>query len=123
MRRIILALAAVACGVVMAVFGPEAEARILLTTMTILAWGFVALYGVRSPWRSTEAGKTLMYTAAALGLIGLQLISVWWLGDYAWRNEVRAVTVTVLVLALLHRILVLWEFQHQAPVQREGVGR
>lgn len=119
MRRIILALAAVACGVVVVVFGPESEARILLTTMTILAWLFVALYGWRSPWRTTEAGKTLMYTAVALGLIGLQLISVWWLGDYAWRNEVRSITVTVLLLALLHRLIVLWEFQHEeAEVER-----
>ncbi|MCZ4649472.1 hypothetical protein O4106_21865 [Rhodococcus pyridinivorans] len=113
MRRLILAVAAVACGVVVAVFDPQEEARILLTTMTVLAWLFVALYGIRSPWRTTEAGKTLMYTAVALGLIGMQLISVWWFGDYAWRNEVRAVTVIVLLLALLHRLIVLWEFQHE----------
>ncbi|MGU3587184.1 hypothetical protein ACLBYD_29045 [Rhodococcus sp. C26F] len=81
--------------------------------MTILAWLFVALYGFRSPWRSTEAGKTLMYTAVALGLIGLQQIAFWWFGDYAWRNEVRSATAIVLLLALLHRLIVLWEFQHE----------
>lgn len=113
MRRIILASAAVACGVVVAVFDPQEEARILRTTMTILAWLFVALYGFRSPWRTTEAGKTLMYTAVALGLIGLQLISVWWFGDYPFRAEVRSAVVSVLVLSLLHRLMVLWRFQHE----------
>ncbi|MGV5046904.1 putative phage holin [Rhodococcus pyridinivorans] len=113
MRRLILAVAAVACGVVVAVFDPQEEARILLTTMTILAWLFVALYGFRSPWRTTEAGKTLMYTAVGIGLIGLQLISVWWFGDYPGRAEVRALVVSLLVLALLHRLIVLWRFQHE----------
>lgn len=119
MRRLILVVAALLCAGVVVVFDPQEEARILLTTMTVLAGLFVGLYGWRSPWRSTEAGKTLMFTAVALFLIGLQLISVWWLGDYAWRNEVRAVTVIALVLSLLHRLLVLWEFQHE---EREEVG-
>ena len=113
MRHVVLGAAAVLCGVVVVLFGPETEARILLTAMTILAWSFAVLYGFRSPWRSTEAGKTLMYTAVALGLIGLQLISVWWLGDYPGRAEVRSLVVTVLVLALLHRLTVLWRFQHE----------
>lgn len=113
MRHLVLGAAAVACGLVVWLFGPETEARILLTVMTILAWSFALLYGLRSPWRSTEAGKTLMYTAVGIGLIGLQLISVWWLGDYSGRAEVRSLVVTVLVLALLHRLIVLWRFQHE----------
>lgn len=118
MRRLILAVAALLCAAVVVLFDPQEEARILLTTMTVLAWLFVGLYGWRSPWRSTEAGKTLMFTAAALGLIGLQLLSYWWFGDYAWRNEVRSVTVIALVLSLLHRLVVLWEFQHE-EVERD----
>ncbi|MGJ5667810.1 hypothetical protein QLG13_08065 [Rhodococcus aetherivorans] len=113
MRRAALAVAAGLCAGVVIFFDPQEEARILLTIMTVLAWLFVGLYAWRSPWQSTEAGKTLMFTAAALGLIGLQLITVWWFGDYAWRNEVRAFTVTALVLSLLHRLVVLWEFQHK----------
>lgn len=113
MRRIVLLVAAVLAAGVVVLFDPQEEARILLTSMTVLAWLFVGLYGWRSPWRSTEAGKTLMFTAAALGLIGLQLMSVWWFGDYAWRNEVRSATVIALVLSLLHRLVVLWEFQHE----------
>ena len=113
MRRAVLAVAALLCAAVVVLFNPQEEARILLTTMTVLAWLFVGLYGWRSPWRSTEAGKTLMYTAVGIGLIGLQLISVWWLGDYPGRAEVRALVVSLLVLALLHRLIVLWRFQHE----------
>ena len=113
MRHVVLGAAAGLCAAVIALFGPETEARILLTAMTVLAWSFALLYGLRSPWRSTEAGKTLMYTAVGIGLMGTQLISVWWLGDYPFRAEVRAAVVSLLVLALLHRLIVLWRFQHE----------
>lgn len=122
-RRVVLGVAAAVCVVVVVVFGAQTEARILIGAMTVLSLVFAALYGFRSPWRSTEAGKTLMFTALALAAIGVQQLSVWWFGDYVWRNEVRSLTITALVLALLHRILVLWESQHEAPSVVEEVRR
>ena len=114
MRRVVLGVAALLCLMVAVLFGAQTEARILIGAMTFFALMFAALYGFRSPWRSTEAGKTLMFTALALAAIGLQQLSVWWLGDYTGRDEVRALTITALVLAMLHRILVLWESQRAA---------
>ncbi|MGX6508299.1 putative phage holin [Rhodococcus sp. SJ-2] len=114
MRRVMLGVAALLCLVVVLMFGAQTEARVLIGAMTLFALMFAALYGFRSPWRSTEAGKTLMFTALALAAIGLQQLSVWWFGDYVLRNEVRALTITALVLAMLHRILVLRESQRAA---------
>lgn len=111
MIRAALAGAALAGGVVILTCPPETEARILLVAMTALAWLFVAAYGLRSPWRATQAGRSVMATTIALALIGTQLASVWLFGDYPFRAEVRSVVVLTLVLTLLHRLLVLWRIQ------------
>lgn len=100
----------VGIAVVVTVSDPELEARIMLSTMTILAWTFCALY-TRFDWRATVGGKALMYTSAALGLIGAQLASVWWLGDYTYRNDVRSLVMIILVDTVLYWILILWQIR------------
>ncbi|MEE2058985.1 putative phage holin [Rhodococcus artemisiae] len=107
MRHLILAAVALACAAVVLLFGAETEARILLTSMTVLAAVFVVRYALVSDWRATTGGRSLMYVAGSLVLIGSQLISVWWFGDYTGRNEVRSATVSILVLALTHRLIAL----------------
>lgn len=119
MRHIILAAAALACALVVLIFDAQAEARILLTSMTALAVTFVIRYAWISDWRATTGGRSLMYVAGALALIGSQLISVWWIGDYVGRDTVRSATVSVLVLALLHRLIALVAEQRR---DRERVG-
>lgn len=113
MTKVALAAAALLGAAVIAVYPPEMEARILLVTMTVLAWTFAIVYGFRSPWRATQAGKSVMATSVALGLIGAQLASVWIFGDYPGRAEVRAFVVLALVLTLLHRLLVVLRIQHE----------
>lgn len=96
-----------AIGLVVITTLPEGvEARVLLLMMTVLAWAFVAVYS-RQPWRQTQAGRSVMATTVALGLIGTQLASVWWFGDYPGRAEIRSLVLLALVLTLLHRLLVL----------------
>ncbi|MBM4516559.1 hypothetical protein GS876_23515 [Rhodococcus hoagii] len=112
MIKVALAAAALLGAAVIAVYPPETEARILLVAMTVLAWTFAIVYGTRSPWRATQAGRSVMATSVALGLIGAQLASVWIFGDYPGRAEVRAFVVLALVLTLLHRLLVVWRIQH-----------
>ena len=120
MRHLILAAVALACAAVVLLFGAEAEARILLTSMTVLAAVFVVRYALVSDWRATTGGRSLMYVAGSLVLIGSQLISVWWFGDYTGRNEVRSATVSILVLALTHRLIALIAQQRADKV---GEGR
>lgn len=112
MRWVIL-LGFLACVGVVVVFDPQTEVRVLAVAMTILAWTFVSLYGLRSNWRATDAGKTMMYTGAAYGLLGTYACSSWLFGDYAGRNELRALVVGLLVLTLVHRIAVLWRIQQE----------
>ncbi|MGX6513240.1 putative phage holin [Rhodococcus sp. SJ-2] len=120
MRHLILTAAALACAIIILIFDAKAEARILLTSMTVLAAVFVIRYAWVSDWRATPGGRSLMYVAGSLVLIGSQLISVWWLGDYPGRDVVRSVTVSVLVLALLHRLIALIAQQRRDRDRVEG---
>ncbi|MDV7244466.1 MULTISPECIES: hypothetical protein [Rhodococcus] len=105
--------------VVISVYDAETEARILITSMTVLAWTFSILYATRSNWRVTQAGKALMYTSAALALLGTQIMSVWWLGNYPYRTEIRDVVLLLLVLTVLYRILVLLKIQEREHTERK----
>lgn len=112
MIRAALAVLAVAGIASVVVLPPEIEARVLILSMTVLAVVFVVSYAFRSPWRATQAGRSVMATSVALASIGAQQASVWWFGDYPCRAEVRSVVLLALVLTLLHRLLVLWRIQH-----------
>lgn len=112
--KLIMVLAVLAGVVIVGLFDPETEARIFLTAMTVLAWVFTLMYIARSPWRATQGGRALLYTSAAIALLGTQLISVWWFGDYRFRAEVRDAVVIFLILTLLYRILVLFRIQQAA---------
>ena len=113
-RRTVLSVTAVLCAVTVVLCGPQVEARILIGAMTVFALTFALLY-TRSPWRSTEAGKSLMFTALAIAAIGVQQLTVWWFGSYPGRDELRSVAYSLLALAMLHRVVVLWQSQHQVP--------
>ncbi|MDV6274106.1 hypothetical protein R3Q06_11400 [Rhodococcus erythropolis] len=112
--KLIMVVAVLAGVVIVGLFDPETEARIFLTAMTVLAWVFTLMYIARSPWRATQGGRALLYTSAAIALLGTQLISVWWFGDYRFRAEVRDAVVIFLILTLLYRILVLFRIQQAA---------
>lgn len=107
LMKLTIGLAAVA-GVAMIIASePETEARILVTSMTLLATTFTLMYVVLLPWRASHAGRVLVYTSGALALLGWQLLSRWWLGAYPFFVEVRDGVFLLLVLTLLYRILVL----------------
>ena len=112
MRWVVL-LGFLACVGVVVVFDPETEVRVLSVAMTVFAWVFVGLYGLRSNWRATDAGRTMMYTGAAWGLLGTYACASWVFGTYPFRNELRAAVVALLVLTLVHRIAVLWRIQQE----------
>ncbi|KDE14263.1 hypothetical protein N505_0105445 [Rhodococcus aetherivorans] len=97
---------------VMIYFDPHTESQILLIAMAVLAWSFVAVYA-RQPWRQTQAGRSVMATTVALGLIGTQMASVWLFGDYPGSAEVRAVMLIALTATLLHRLLVLIKIRRE----------
>ena len=110
--KVTMVIAVVAGLLVMFFCDPVTEAKVFLSAMTGLSWGFSLLYAARSNWRATQAGKALMYTSAALAMLGTQVLTVWWFGDYPFRDDVRNATLILLILTLLYRIIVLLRFQN-----------
>lgn len=108
-----IGIAALAGIAMIAMYEPETEARVLVTSMTILATIFTAMYVILLPWRASHAGRVLVYTSGALALLGWQLLSVWWFGNYRFRAEVRDGVFLLLVLTLLYRILVLIQIRRK----------
>lgn len=84
---------------------------VLTFTATALAWLFVLLYGIRSPWQRTVVGRSLMYVWLALtALLSLVFFS-YWLGAYPGRDYVRALLYSSLIPAFLSFVAVLVEQQ------------
>ncbi|AWN04139.1 hypothetical protein KNT89_gp26 [Gordonia phage Petra] len=91
--------------------GVEARvgANVLIVTIAVLSGLFSLLYGFRSRWSRTHAGRAVLYLAVALTLFAGQVgISAWTGSAYLWRNEIRfvlyfalAVTVANLIWTLL----------------------
>lgn len=63
------------------------------------AVAFTLLYGLRSAWRATHAGRALFWLSASLsGVLLLYALVVIWGPDYPFREEIRlALSVTVVV--------------------------
>ncbi len=115
-RRISISAASV-CTAVAVVVLPEAlrteVANWLLFTICGLSWAFVSMYGFRSYWRTTIAGRALMYITLSLALMTSQVsVSLMTESDYPFRDEVRLVLYSTLALTLLNLLWTLWIVQH-----------
>ncbi|WNM67186.1 hypothetical protein SEA_ERUTAN_40 [Gordonia phage Erutan] len=84
---------------------PVFAANILLTLMCGFSWVFTFLYGFRSQWNLTEAGRTLMYLSLSFSLVLTQTIaSVWSHSEYPAREIIRFIVYFVLAAALLNMV-------------------
>ena len=81
--------------------------NVMVCFVAALSWLFCLLYGVRSDWRATQPGRSIMYAVASLGAVTTQVsLSLWW-QDYPLRADLRAVIYTGLALTVLNMIVVL----------------
>ena len=66
---------------------------------------FTLLYGLRSAWRATHAGRALFWLSASLsGILTLYALAVLWGPDYAFREEARFL-LSITVLINIYRML------------------
>lgn len=83
-----------------------------LTGMSaFLAWVFVGRYGLRSPWRATVVGRSLMYVWLALTAVLTLVFFSYWLGAYPGRDYLRALVYSTLIPAFASFIKVLVQQQ------------
>ncbi|WKW85490.1 membrane protein [Rhodococcus phage Reynauld] len=108
-----LTLVAALAGIVMAVCkDSNLEAQIFTGAVTVVAWVFVLVYGLRSPWRLNPGGRALMYTSMGLAAVGTFLFAVWLFGDIPFRDELRGITMTGLLISMLYRLILALRVQH-----------
>lgn len=90
--------------------GVEARvgANVLIVTIAVLSGAFTILYGVRSQWWRTHAGRAVFYLSTALALFSGQVgISAWTGSSYLWRNEIRFVLYFTLAVTVVNLIWTL----------------
>lgn len=93
-------------------FGDVAILFQVLTGCTaFLAWVFVGLYGLRSPWRRTVVGRSLMYVWLALTAVLTLVFFSYWLGAYPGRDYLRVLVYSTLIPAFGSFITVLVQQQ------------
>ncbi|AOE44302.1 membrane protein [Gordonia phage Eyre] len=90
--------------------GVEARigANVLIVTIAVLSGVFTIVYGTRSQWWRTHAGRAVLYLSTALTLFAGQVgISAWTGSSYLWRNEIRFVLYFLLAATLANLIWTL----------------
>lgn len=85
--------------------------QVLTGLAAFLAWVFVGRYGLRSPWRRTVVGRSLMYVWLALTAVLTLVFFSYWLGAYPGRDYVRALVYSSLLPAFGSFIAVLVQQQ------------
>lgn len=99
------ATAALALAVLPA-FPERTAANIMIIVIATFAWILTLLYGLRSQWSVTKAGRATLYLSLALALFSTQLSMSVWVGSDHWgRNQIRFVLYFTLAMALVY---VIW---------------
>ena len=112
MRAVIIAFALLGLGVLVFVDDPKTAGNILILFASVCSTLFSVFYAIRSNWRATEAGKSLVYVSTSFAALGWFLaISLWWSNDFPFREPIRLVLYWALALSMLHRLLVWFEIQ------------
>lgn len=77
---------------------------------------FIAIYASR-PWRSTRAGRALMYRTVALAaLLSLNVAAIWLGTDYWGRLTFRLVVYVGLAWTIWYLTFVLWRSRAEERV-------
>ena len=81
------------------------------------AWIFVALYGFRSNWRATAAGRAVMGLVACIALICTQATLTIVFGEFPGRPAVRLILIGSVGITLMNLLLTLVAAQRNGGVE------
>lgn len=116
-RRTNLAVLAVAfvINVVLLLTLPVKDAaNVLIGTIAVKSTILTALYGLRSPWRSTEAGRAVMLLVSSIAAITVQgTVTILTGADYPGRDFVRDALFAYVAMALLWLLLTVFQLQQE----------
>lgn len=100
-------------------FPEKIAANILLITIAVLAWVLTFIYGFRSSWTLTKAGRATLYLSLSLAAFATQLsVSTWYGKDYWGRAQIIFVLYFGLANTILYLIWVVLEAQRDEKKER-----
>lgn len=113
-NRVILAIA-FAINILLLLLLPVKDvANVLVVTIAVKSTALTALYGFRSPWRSTMAGRAVMLLVSSLALITAQgTLTILTGADYPYRDHVRDVLFVYVAISLLWLLLTVFRLQQE----------
>lgn len=118
----VVVLFAVGLAVAMLLQDDLRSARMVaFAVLTVMLVGFVAAYGLGSPWRATTEGKALFAYMVSLMVICLQSTIALFLGsDYPGRELLSAVSLYAVALtaATMFWLLVRQQYRQRREVRR-----
>ena len=92
---------------------PKPAADVLLLIITAAFWVFTLIYGFRSRWQVTHAGRVLLYLGLATALFATQVsLSAWSSSEYALRDQVRFILYFTLAVTAINLVRTLLVEQH-----------
>jgi hypothetical protein len=97
----------------------ELAANILLALLMIKASIFVGLYGFRSNWRATAAGRAVMGLVACISVICMLGTVNLLMGGYPGRPVVRLVAFVAIGIMLMNLVLALVAAQREEAHQHD----
>lgn len=90
-----------------ALFGSTTYIKAAVVLAAWIVYSFIILYAIRSPWRLSIVGRSLMWVWISLGtILTLNSTSIWF-PDYPFRTEVRVLVYTYTIEALAYFLFVL----------------
>ncbi|MBF6515509.1 hypothetical protein IU421_14645 [Nocardia cyriacigeorgica] len=105
-RRLLIAITMVAAPVVLLVPDHRLVGVVILAAIGIESAAFVVLYGWRSNWRSTSAGRIIMRLMLCLAAIGAHgTVNAITDAGYPGRDYIRPLLLLGVALAVLHLLL------------------
>lgn len=82
--------------------------NLFFVLLMVKAWVFVGLYGFRSNWRATAAGRAVMGLVACIALICTQAVVTITLGsDFSGRSAMRLILLGSVGLTMMNLLLTL----------------
>jgi len=88
--------------------------NVLVVTVAVKSTALTALYGLRSPWRTTAPGRAMMLLVSGLALITVQgSVTILTGVDYLYRDQVRDALFVYVAMSLLWLLLTVFRLQQE----------
>ncbi len=98
---------------------PPVSSIIFIGAMATFTLVFTALYGLRSRWNLTPAGRAQFWAYSSFSALAVWIMVGLITGPWTYRNEVRDWLFLLFALGSANLLFSLWSVQHREITDRE----